>query len=41
MIVEDILTQILSCFGKEDDTVAKGLLSGKVGDPHASSRKAL
>ena len=30
MLGEDILGQVLSCFGAKDDTIAKGLLAGKV-----------
>ena len=30
MIAEDILGRVLTCMGQKDDTVAKGLLAGKV-----------
>ena len=30
MIAEDIMGKIFSCMGEKDDTVAKGLLAGKV-----------
>ena len=30
MIAEDIMGKIFSCMGEKDDTVAKGLLVGKV-----------
>lgn len=30
MVGEDVMGKIFSCMGEKDDTVAKGLLAGKV-----------
>ncbi|CAM9830355.1 unnamed protein product [Ectocarpus fasciculatus] len=30
MIAEDVLTNMFKCMGQEDDTVAKGVLDGKI-----------